>query len=507
MSPMKVRLSSLLGFLALALAGVLSRLPQLNYNQYPFAQCDENIYLSESSRMVTENTVMFNEFRGGGVNFLPTVLSVILGLDLDPASLQLLGRVLLTVVIGGLAPGLAFLLTQQLTRNLFISWFVGLSTLFSPLLLINSVYWYPDSYIASFALLAMWLATRILSDESIATKKLVILGVVMGLGLSVKVTFLAVIAVILYLIWARERENFLRPVRDSNLLKVTIPAVLTWLVVNWPALVTPIDFIRNNGGNVVVYQGGTRSIEGLLFYTLAAGPMSLGVLQSLILLTGVFFAFKTRNRVGMAASVGLLAGITVFGLQSQWLHRNMATFIVFGIVLLALGMYQSGLRLRRFVPLIRHTMPTLAAIWLVATALNFVATSWERSFEATMAKSLHSQVTNFVLGENPDVLLPDDAGCQRSIFDEAITSGWKPSPGGEVLNISFSNASRLAFVSDPLFRLIPEPSLELVTLDLYRPISDLSWLNKLLLAPFRSESPLAQFTDGFSRYQVFRQGP
>lgn len=507
MSSNRGRMSSWLGFLTLSMAGILSRLPQLNYNQHPFSQCDENIYLSESSRMVTENTIIFNEFRGGGVNFFPTVLSLILGLDLDPASLQWFGRVLLSVVIGGLAPGLAFLLAKRLTRNLLISWFVGLSTLCSSLLLINSVYWYPDSYIASFALLAVLLTAKILDDGSARPKKLIILGIACGLGLSVKVTFVLVIVVILYLVWNMDRDRFFFPLEKSNLLKLALPAAGTWLFVNWPALATPLDFIRNNGGNVLVYQGETRTLEGLLFYGLAAGPMALGVLQSLILLAGTSFVIKSRSRIGLAAAVSLLAGVTVFGLQSQWLHRNMATFLVFGIVLLALGMHQISLRLGDSRPIVKYALASCAAIWIAATALSFVSSAQERFFEASMAKSLHSKATDFVLRENPATVLPSEPGCQRSVYDQAIASGWKPGLGEGVLNVNFSNASRLSFVSDPLIRLIPEQSLELVTVDLYRPESNTSWVDKVFGGPIQMGPLLAEFTDGFFKYQIYRTGP
>lgn len=507
MHPTKVQLSAWFGFLSLSIMGILSRLPQLNYNQYPFAQCDENIYLIESQRMLLENSIMFNEFRGGGVNFLPTILSVILDLDLDSAALQSFGRILLTVVLGGLAPGFAFLLAQTLTRNWFISCFVGLSTLFSPLLLINSVYWYPDSYIATFALLAVWLTIRLLNDESVSPEKLVVLGIVCGMGLSVKVTFVVVVAVILYLVWRRDRDRFFTPIRKSNLARIGLAVATTWLLINWPALVAPLDFIRNNGGNVVVYQGGTRSVEGILFYAISAGPMSFGVLPSLVLLVGIFMAIKTRSRIGVAASIVLFAGIAVFGLQAQWLHRNMATFMVFGVLLLALGMQQIWLMAARSRPLLRNATTFAAIAWLAITSFGFVGSTQERIEAQSQANSLHAQVTSFVLQENPDILLPNEPGCQWSVYEESRSSGWESGRGQGTLNVAFSNASRLAFVSDPIIRQLPESSLELLTVDLYRPMPGEFWIDKLVREPKGLDLPAAQFSDGFFKYRVFELAP
>lgn len=507
MGSTKARVGAWLGFLILSMLGILSRLPQLSYNQDPFTQCDENIYLIESHRMVMENSIIFNEFRGGGVNFLPTVLSVILDLDLDPAALQSFGRILLTVVIGGLAPGFALLLAQALTRNWFISCFVGLSILFSPLLLINSVYWYPDSYIATFAILAVWLTVRTLDDESVSTRKLVVLGIVCGIGLSVKVTFVGVAAVILYLVWSQDRDRFFKHIKQSNLVRIGLPAAITWLFINWPALATPLDFIRNNGGNVVVYQGGTRSLEGVLFYAISAGPMSFGVLQSLILPVAIFMAIKTRSRIGIAAAIGLFAGIVVFGLQSQWLHRNMATFMVFGVLLLALGMQQMWLKVANSRPLLRIAMNVAVIAWVAITSLGFFGSTQERFDSQSQAQSLHAQVTSYILRENPNILLPNEPGCQWSVFDESASSGWEPGRGKGTLNVSFSNASRLAFVSDPLVRQIPESSLELLTVDLYRPLPGESWIENLVRGPMGPDLPVEIFSDGFFKYRVFELAP
>jgi len=498
-----------IGFLALAVLGILSRLPQLSYNQYPFVQCDENIYFLESQRLILDNSVVFNEFRGGGFNFLPTTLSVVFGFHLDPLTLQLFGRFLLAVFIGGIAPALAFLLANRLTKKFLIALVVGLSTLFSPLLIINSVYWYPDSYIVSFALLAVLLSP--MSSEGGVTSrwKLILLGIVCGLGLSVKVTFAVVILFVMNLVWINDRQNFLKPVARSSFTTVFVPAFLTWLSLNWPALVTPLDFIRNNGGNLVVYQGDTRSIEGLLFYAIAAGPMALGAIQSVGILVGSAFAFKLRDQFGRAAVVALTIGIVVFGLQAQWLHRNMTTFFVFSLILFALGMNYTWEKLRASD---KHCGAgfALVTIALVAvTSLGFVQSTFERSRIGASGPSIHQQATDFILIENPRSLfpVPIKTDCQLSVYDQVSKMGWTANQGKGVLEVVYVNATRRTFIADPIISQLPDQWLSNLTGDLYRPSKDSTWFSSLFNEQSEAATPRAKFNDGFFEYRIYEIKP
>ncbi len=489
--------SALTGLLLIAI-GVLSRLPQLGYNQYPFIQCDENIYFLESQRMLAEQSVIFNEFRGGGINFLPTVISVLLGLELDEAGLQLLGRIFLTAVIGGLAPFFAFLVARKLSNGELIPLAVGLTAAFSPLLLLNSVYWYPDSYIATVALATIWFALGFTDSTSIHKRRLILLGVLCGVGLSVKVTFLAIALFVVLIIWKKNRSGSFK----STLLPLGASTIISWMCINWPALITPFDFIRNNGGNIVVYQGSTRSVEGLVFYAIAAGPMAVGVLQFCVAVIGGLFAFRRRNFIGIFASVLVASAVCIFGLQAQWLHRNMDVFFAFSIILLTLGFKHIAAVLSGGSAWIRILSISIMALYLGLGATQFVQDGLSRQASVTGGVSIHEQATNFLLNANPGQVSPADRGCQRSIYEELLEGGW--SPGSQTLQsfeVVYTNDDRSDFVSDPVISFLPDSLLTNITQDLYRPEAGVSWFSNQG-ALVDADEVAAEFSDGYFRYLI-----
>ncbi len=491
--------SALIGLMLITL-GVLSRLPQLGYNQHPFVQCDENIYFLESQRMLAEQSVIFNEFRGGGINFLPTVIGVLLGLEIDELGLQLFGRIFLTVVIGGLAPLFAYLVARKLSGGVVIPLAVGLSAAFSPLLLLNSVYWYPDSYIATVALATVWFGLGLLDSDSIPKRRLILLGVLFGIGLSVKVTFLAVILFVVLVIWKQSKKGFTK----ASLLPLGVSTMISWLIINWPAIITPFDFIRNNGGNIVVYQGTTRSIEGLAFYAIAVGPMAIGALQFCIALIGAYLAIKKRDFPGIVAGVLLASAVGLFGLQAQWLHRNMDLFFVFSIVLLTLGYKYTAGAMRASRTGLRFLSVSIMALYLSLGAAQFVQDAISRQSSISDRPSIHAQATAFLMDANPGQVSPTEPGCQKSIFEELVERGWVADPGTSLsFEVVFTNDDRSDFVSDPIISLLPDTFLTNLTQDLYRPEAGVSWFSSSG-TKVKNDRVAAEFSDGFFKYLILR---
>jgi hypothetical protein len=319
-----------------------------------------------------------------------------------------------------------------------------------------------------------------------------------GVGLSVKLTFLAVVLFVVLIIWKKDKTGFFK----SALLPLGASTIISWLWINWPALITPFDFIRNNGGNIVVYQGTTRSVEGLAFYTIAAGPMAIGVLQFCIAVIGCFFAFRKNDFSGIAACVLLASAVVVFGLQAQWLHRNMDAFFAFAIILLTLGFKHIEVVISGGSAWIRIVSISIMALYVGLGATQFVLDGFSRQSSITEGSSIHDQATDFLLKASPGQVSPADPGCQRSVYEELLEKGWSPSSKTlQSFEVVYTNDDRSDFVSDPVVSLLPDSFLTNVTQDLYRPEAGVSWFSNEG-ALFDSGRVAAEFSDGYFKYLI-----
>ncbi len=285
----------------------------------PYLFCDENIYLGESGSILENNDYYPRDFRAGVINYLLPLTFSWLNFSLDQQSIFFLGRLFYAVLLPAASIAVTacavFLNTKSVSAGLITAVTFG----FSPVFLSLGLYWYPDSYISlwlSFIFLCLTCLDRDYLEKKSA---LYFIGLLFGIGLATKATFVIVIlAVVLYL-----RIKVIGSYRHDKDSWHKLGAIffLTTIFLFLPGLDRNLLFVRGQFINFSVYQTGERNLfQGLDFY-FSLVALSVPVLF-LIFLPLVFKPLSRTPLVVLSAALVFLT-IAIFAPQTQYLARNL----------------------------------------------------------------------------------------------------------------------------------------------------------------------------------------
>lgn len=347
----KLHLRFALGAVFLLVAVFVARVNLTkDFFPHPYLFCDEEIYLSESLRMMENSDLLPQVFLGGPVNFfLPTFLTLI-GLELDASSLLEVGRLFYSVFLPTIATAVLLLAvlveTKEKSLSLATSTFYGFSPLFLPV----GLYWYPDSFIAVFtSLLLLCLSAERsgLISEKVSS---LLLGIVCALGIATKATFLLITAMlVLFRLYSRHQVDVPNS-NNTHLATFSKTLFIALAILFFPAVDRNLLFVRGQFTNVAVYQNGNRNIiEGLEYY---GSHMLIAVFLLIILALPGIIGVLRENALVTWSFLVVSIYVGIWALQAQYLVRNLNLIGPLVCFIAAMAIYRSrGLLKSRYIPL------------------------------------------------------------------------------------------------------------------------------------------------------------
>ena len=244
---------------------VALRLPALFQDLPPYVFCDEAIFHDEVTRLLSTGSWQALEFRSGGLNIYPVLVTAKLATWLSTAPLSSetvlwIGRILHAVILNAASIFFIFLATREMFGRPNIAIYAAFAYAISPMVLSVSRLWYPDHFIAFFSSGALLYMTRTLSHPR--RKKLLLkLGCFCGCAISVKYTgILLAVPVLVLLLFQFEMDAAERGWKRAacQLLAqgalIGISAIVTFALLNFSLFAEPQKFASDFAYNINNYK-------------------------------------------------------------------------------------------------------------------------------------------------------------------------------------------------------------------------------------------------------------
>jgi hypothetical protein len=367
----------------------------------PYMFCDESMILSDTKQSFHKQYEDV-QFRSLGTSIRLVELALLsmrflLGPDVDLNSNEvvLLGRFIFLIVIQSFAA----LVFGSLTQSLFPIpgiFFISVSVfLFFPTVFFRSLVWYPDSYIHSFVVLALYLAYKCMKLSSY--KNLLALGCLLALMISTKPTtliyyFLVILGIYYYRRKIGSRLNMMQH------LALHLSTLFALGLINYSALIMPKNFIHGQLFNVRNYSSiDFDFVNGMWFSLFSLFPLSL--ISGLILyFWGIIAVYKHLFKLEDLERFFLtlfLAPIPVIYIlfwssAGYLIPRNMiVSFPIF-----ALGM-SIGISSIFSSPRVSKVMGTLALAFFLFQTSSLFLQNW-RALQLPSSNSMKNEISTYI---------------------------------------------------------------------------------------------------------------
>ena len=377
------------GVWLITLVAVLLRIEPLNDELIPYIFCDEEIWLREAKRMLSENTIVPEVFLSGSPVLLPVVIvaqlvnalsdgliNTVLSDSLIMADNRLLVMARICLLIPSILGSIYFL--NKTFRVLQVSNFSRLIALLvlviNPTGLATSRYWYPDHFIIFPASLVLYAVICVGINRNSSNRSWVGVGTAIGLLASTKYTgILAMMATIplLYSQWNAEYQLQNRYVRMAQRTVSLIGGTIgSFTIINYGAIAKPRLFLRDLSANNANYEQFTGGASAIITHTWYAMVLPFGILALTLLAIGISRLARQSRPLLLAIVIFpilLIATLSVYGFG---VPRN--TFVVLPFLVLVLGLGVDSIH--KSLRYIRIT-PRLSAIILFVTLVPMAAES------------------------------------------------------------------------------------------------------------------------------------
>ena len=350
--------SFLVGLLisALFLIGILLRAPGFFQETGAFTFCDENMFLKEALRMYLERDPVPSLYHSGALNFYLPIISahlaeLMLGGDLTGEQFRIAARFLSAGILSSLSAAFIFLAANSLFKKQSVAIFCSLLMLFSPFVLANSRYHYPDHYIVFFICLSLWCCAKLMEKD--ADRKSMFFwygmaGLTAALAASVKYTG-ALLCVQIFLAWVLSHWRRPQDVNDlarqiQPLAIAAISAVVGFMILN-PGMFLHTDAFLN-GLAVSHYSRSETPWHGWFYLAKILIFMPFGVLAAPISVVGLISLSRVSREMVVFLIFLPLTIMFWLGSYEQLLPRNVVIALPSMTLLAGYGFYVVGTWLR-----------------------------------------------------------------------------------------------------------------------------------------------------------------
>lgn len=377
------------GVWLIALVAVLLRIEPLNDELIPYIFCDEEIWLREAKRMLSENTIVPEVFLSGSPVLLPVVIVAqvvnalsdgLINTELSNSLITADNRLLVMARICLLIPSIlgSVYFINKTFRVMKVSNFSRLIALLvlaiSPTGLATSRYWYPDHFIIFPASLVLYAVIRVGVNQNSSNRSWVGVGMAIGLLASTKYTGIwAIMATIplLYSLWNTEYQLQSRFVRLAQRTVSLIGGTLgSFAFINYGAIANPKLFLRDLSANNANYEQFTGGVSAMITHIWYAMVLPFGILALPLLAIGILRLASQSRALLFAITLFPVFLVGVLSVYGFGVPRN--TFVIFPFLVLVLGMGIDSMH--KPLRCIRIT-PRLSAIILFVTLAPMAAES------------------------------------------------------------------------------------------------------------------------------------
>lgn len=422
---LKDSLKKFLPFFLVLVAAAL-RVPALFRELNPYLFCDEAMFYGDAYSMYQSGVLINNEFRSGSLNSLPVtilaqILTPIFG-TFSPEAFLLLGRGAMTLTLSALSVWLIYSAARKLGLSEFTANLAAMIYIASPFAMAMSRYWYPDHYVVFFSALFLW-AVAGKNFQSITFRGVIQISTIAAIGLSVKLTFVAVLlgwaffeAYHFFANEAKSKQVTLVYLKKMALVLVTTAAAFA--ILNYSIFVNFDQFqwaMQYNMGN---YGGGDRNLSGLVFYltilVLFASP-----LLTLLAIPGLLIS---RTRVLICLFAPIFIFLAIFGFQGMVVNRNPSVVLPHLLIASAAGLASAINALKD------SKFQKIKFVYLSAVVLAFVANIYMVSAAWVSNLNQDSRILAIEAIHELDIGPSDTVGVNWSCSGQspAVAAGIKP---------------------------------------------------------------------------------
>lgn len=318
--------------------GAVFRLETLNDELPPKLFCDEEIWLSQTKRLLESGSFVINEFRSGSMSVYPVLLiaktlRLVFGVAFSDSQLVILGRSALLI------PGLiiaTFFLDKTL-RLLEVSLLIRVISLgafvISPSVMALGRYWYPDHFIIGPASALLFLLVRLATNRTAAPSAFAVIGFSLGVAVATKYTAILLLVATLVAVGSNVPVKTVKSPLSisqtrrlvSSVVLLCISAISSFAILNFSLFVHFEKFIsdvlinRDNYSDSALDQS-----QSFLFYSWMTLVAPFGLLGLVLIVAGLIRLGKSSLVLAGLFVVSPLALILLFGQSSRTINRNVA---------------------------------------------------------------------------------------------------------------------------------------------------------------------------------------
>ena len=336
---------------ALFIIGVLLRAPGFFQETGAFTFCDENMFLKEALRMYLEGDPVPSLYHSGAINFyLPMIAAqlseLFTGSYLTVEQFRIAARFLSAGILSSLSAVFIFLAANSLFKKQTVAIFCSLLMLFSPFVLANSRYHYPDHYIMFFICLSLWCCAKLMESDADRQSILwyAIAGLSAALAASVKYTG-ALLCVQIFLAWIF--STWRKPQDVNHLISLLRPLVVAamsaavgFMILNPGMFLHPDAFL--SGLAVSHYSRSETPWQGWIYLGKLLLFLPFGVLTALVSLVGLISLIRVSGRKLVLLIFLPLTIVLWLGSYEQLLPRNVVIALPSMALLAGYGFHVAG---------------------------------------------------------------------------------------------------------------------------------------------------------------------
>jgi len=307
------------------------------------------MWLNSVSGMLSSGSPLATEFRSGGVNIYPVYLvaefvNSMTGSEVSDTQLLVVGRVILTVLLGSGAVVFIYETTRLMFGRTAIALVAGVAFLVSPFVYAVSRYWYPDHYIAVMSAGLLYFTVRATLGPP-RFRNWGFAGLFLGLAVSTKYTgaflSLPLLVAAVASVWGAKR-----PGNGPSSIRNMIPywswsvavALAAVVLINASAFFELDRFRADWQYNLDNYARDGFNFAGIAFYLVLLYLLSMSLPGVIAYFLGYRTLYRESRTFFVLLSLFPVLIAIYMGSAPLVINRNMSIALPFILPVFALGL-------------------------------------------------------------------------------------------------------------------------------------------------------------------------
>lgn len=352
---------------------LISRVITVFHNLPAWQFCDELVVSGHLWRLVVDKTIIFDDFRSGGLNILPLLP---IGFFLTETKILVIGKFLYLVVLGLGTVFFIYKISLLIIFNKNIAILSSIIFMLSPYVFAVGEYWYPDHYIYFFSSGFLYFLIKLYREINQQNKtNFILLGIFSSMLVSVKWTgFILMPVLFLFLLFLFINQSESRLVFFKNCLYLLCSFLVIFFLFNYSIFFNFDKFIYDFTWNISHYASYEKNNFEIFYYLSVIYFLFASFLSIIFILFGYVKIFKLNKLIFTLFTFTVLFYSCFLGLKGGLvLHRNVSILIPFIFPIIGIGIYQFYILFtNKFSPFVRFLSNSYIFFFSLVLISNFI---------------------------------------------------------------------------------------------------------------------------------------